>query len=479
MVGLRFCMKGISIVSTMILARLLMPEDFGVMAMATSVYALIELMRAFGFDTVLIQKQTANRDHYDTAWTLQVIFSLLASASIIAISDVAASYYNDPRIGPVLSTMALITLINGFGNIGVVEFRKQLTFNKEFTFQLFVKLSGFFVTIPLAYYWRSYWALLVGTLSSNMMGVLLSYVMQSYRPKISLKVWRDVLGFSSWLYLNNILFFLNQHAQNFILGKLGGSEALGLFSISNEMGSLVVGEVVAPINRAAFPGYSAVASEKAILKETYLKVFSYIVIVAVPSAIGIAITSPVFVNVLLGDKWSNCVPIIQFISLGSIFVALNSSSGYIYLALGKQKFTTALTILWLCVLIPLMFWLAPGEAGLGVAKAILITSLIMFPFYQIWINRILSISFYKLINTIKRPLIASIIMGYAVSKYLEYIGSQHSGLLGVALLLSAIILGALCFIFVLLILWFITKQTNSAEDDLFIKLKNIFMRLAC
>lgn len=472
MVGLRFCMKGISIVSTMILARLLVPDDFGVMAMASSVFALIELMRSFGFDTVLIQKQTADRDHYDTAWTLQVIFSLVASASLIAISDIAASYYNDQRLGPVLSIMALATLVNGFGNIGVVEFRKQLTFNKEFTYQLLAKLTGFCVTIPLAYYWRSYWALLLGSLSSTLVSMLLSYVMQSYRPRISLKAWRDVLGFSSWLFINNILFFLNQHAQNFVLGKMGGSGALGLFSISNEIGALVIGEVVAPINRAAFPGYSAVASDKTKLRETYIRIFSYIVIIAVPSAIGIAITSPLFVTALLGDKWSNCVPIIQIISLGSIFVALNSSSGYIYLALGKQKFTTALTVLWLFILIPLMLWLAPEEGGLGVAKAILFTSTIMFPFYQLWINKTLSISSYKLINTIKRPLIASLLMGYIVFEYLGHIGTQHQGLISILYLLTTVILGASCFILILFFLWLITKKTNSAEDDFFIQLKN-------
>ncbi|MCK9606075.1 MAG: lipopolysaccharide biosynthesis protein [Methylomonas sp.] len=471
MVGLRFCIKGISIVSTMILAHLLVPDDFGVMAMASSVYALIELMRSFGFDTVLIQRQTADKDHYDTAWTLQIIFAILASASIIAVSDLAASYYNDYRLGLVLSTMALVTLFNGFNNIGVVEFRKKLTFGKEFTYQLLIKLSGFVITIPLAFYWRNYWALLMGTISSTMVSLILSYLMQSYRPKISLKVWKDVLGFSSWLYINNILFFLNQHSQNFILGRMGGSNALGLFSISNEIGALVIGEIVAPINRAAYPGYSAVASDKDKLKETYLRVFSYIVIIAVPSAIGIAITSPVFVAALLGEKWSNCVPMIQIISLGSIFVALNSSSGYIYLALGKQKFTTALTILWLCILIPLMFWFAPKEGGLGVAKAILITSIIMFPFYQLWINKILSISTFKLITTIKRPLIASVAMGYIVLKYLEYIGAHYHDLAGVTYLLSIVILGASCFVFILFSLWITTKKISSAEDDLFTKLK--------
>ena len=79
MVALRFCVKGISIISIMILARLLSPEDFGLMALASSIYIMVELIRAFGFSTALIQKQDAERAHYDTAWTMQIIFALLSS----------------------------------------------------------------------------------------------------------------------------------------------------------------------------------------------------------------------------------------------------------------------------------------------------------------------------------------------------------------------------------------------------------------
>lgn len=472
MVALRFCVKGIGLISTMILARLLVPGDFGLMAIATSVYALIELMQAFGFDTVLIQKQNASRSHYDTAWTLQVIFSIFSSSILIATSSIAADYYDDWRLAPVLTTMSLLTLMNGLNNIGLVEFRKQLSFNKEFIFQLLIKLSGFCVTIPLALYWHSYWALICGMLSSNFTSLILSYVMQNYRPRVCVKEWRDVLGFSSWLFINNILFFLNQHAQNFILGKFGGSNALGLLSISNEIATLVTGEIVAPINRASFPGYSKVADQPEKIRLLYLKVIGYIVMIACPSAIGIAAIAPVLVPVLLGAKWLPAVPIIQIIALSSFITAINTNSGYIYLALAKQKITTFFTIIWLLILIPSIFVMSQQEGALGVAKAILMTAIIMFPVYQGLLKIILGLSLWSMILVLYRPILSSIAMGWVVYQVTGYVSLQRLNIEGIAWLIGIVGIGAVTFAVVLLLLWWIAGRKDGVEKDILLLLGN-------
>lgn len=464
MVLLRFCIKGIATVSTMILARLLMPEDFGLMALASSIYAMIELIRAFGFDTALIQNQKAGRDHYDTAWTMQVIFSLLASSALITVSDIAASYYSDPRLAGVLRMMAFIIMLNGFNNIGVVEFRKKLTFNKEFLYQILIKLSGFCVTIPLAWYWRSYWALLMGMLSGTIASLLLGYIMQNYRPRLTLIAWRDLLKFSSWLFLNNILYFLNQHTQNFILAKFGGSGALGLLSVANEVATITTTEIVASINRAAYPGYSKFGDDKEKLKESYLGVLSYIILIALPSAIGIAAIAPIFVPVLLGEKWLNAVPIIQVIALASAMTALNTNSAYIYLVLAKQKITTILMFFWLALFIPLLIRWVPSMGALGTAYAMLVSSAIMFPVNQFLIKRQLNVSWSNFNSIIYRPLFSSIIMGFAVHRLVVSFGLQVLNMEGICWLLFSVLSGVVCFVIAILMLWMLAGRPDGPEQ---------------
>lgn len=473
MVLMRFCIKAIAMVSTMILARLLMPADFGIMALASSIYALVELLRAFGFDTVLIQKQNAGRSHYDTAWTLQILFSLAASALLIAISRMAADYYHDARLVDVLNVMAIIILVNGFNNIGVVEFRKKLNFNKEFIYQVLIKLSGFCVTIPLAWYWRSYWALLAGMLSANIVSLILGYVMQSFRPSVTLKDWRDVLGFSAWLFFNNILYFLNQHAQNFILGKFGGSSALGLFAVSNEVATLTTTEIVASINRAAYPSYAKVAMDNEKLKSSYIAVYSHIVLIALPSAVGIAAMAPLFVPVLLGEKWLDAVEVIQIIAIASTMAALNTNANYIYLAQAKQKITTFLMLCWLGIFIPLLLILVPikDKEVLGVAYAALISSAVMFPINQSLLKIQLNLLWRELAAILYRPFIASAIMGTVVYQSVLAIDRQTLNIEGVFWLLLFITLGVMVFSLILLLLWLLVGRPNGVERDFIDKIR--------
>tara|TARA_R110001599_G_scaffold310954_1_gene518197 strand:+ start:6318 stop:7787 length:1470 start_codon:yes stop_codon:yes gene_type:complete len=466
MLALRFCVKGISIVSIMILARLLTPEDFGLMALATSVYALVELFRAFGFSTALIQKQNASRAHYDSAWTMQVIFSVFASALLFVAASVAADYYGDSRLNGILQVMALIILINGFKNIGIVQFKKRMTFNKEFKYQLLIKISGFCVTIPLAWYLQTYWALLAGMFMGNFSSLILSYVMQNYRPKLCLTEWRELLGFSSWLLLNNVLFFINNHSQNFILGKVSGSNVLGLYSISNEVATMTTNEIVAPINAAAYPGYAKIAHDKEQLKQSYLKVLSSIVLIAVPSAIGIAAIAPLFVPVLLGDKWLEAIPVIQIIALGSIMTSISTNSGYVYLALGKQKITTFIMCFRVSIFLPLLYYLTVSYGVIGAAYSTLLASLVLFPITQTILKKQLGIKWSELTSVLFKPIISAIFMVLAILPILEVPMNQ------LALMLFAIVLGGAVFLVSMYILWFFMGKKECIEKTMLINIKH-------
>ncbi len=463
MVGARFAVKGISLVSIMILARLLTPEDFGIIALASSIYAMIELMRAMGFDTVLIQKQNVGREYYDTAWTLQIIFSTFASLIMVLISEPVANYYGDLRLTPVLWLMAGMTFLNGLTNIGVVEFRKKMDFNKEFLFQVLVKLSGFLVTVPLAFYWKSYWAMLMGMLSTRFVSVCLSYYMQSFRPRPSLSKHEDVLGFSSWLFMNNILVYINQNGQNFIVAKLLGGQSLGVLSVSSELSNMTSDEIIAPINRAAYPGFAKVSNDKILLKKTYLSILPYIALLAALAGFSISALAPVLVKALLGDKWLEGVPIIEIISLASLFMALNTNSGSVFLAVGRPKILTYLMTVRLLLILPLLFYLIPQFGLMGVAYTFALGAFLLFPLSQYIAARIVGFSFRELITGIYRPIISGFIMLLlfrftGLSTYLFDLSDYAL----INLIVSGICSSAI-FVFFIVFFWNIAKRPVGAE----------------
>jgi O-antigen/teichoic acid export membrane protein len=171
--------RGLAFVSTIVLARLLVPADFGLVAMAMSVMALIELASAFGFEVPLIQRTDPGRAHYDTAWTLRLMFGLFCGLATAALALPTAAFYGDPRLTLLMLVLSTSWLIESLENIGTVNFRRELDFRREFIFMLSKRLSAVAVTLVAALATQSYWALIAGTLTGRAVGLVLSYTMQS------------------------------------------------------------------------------------------------------------------------------------------------------------------------------------------------------------------------------------------------------------------------------------------------------------
>jgi O-antigen/teichoic acid export membrane protein len=168
MIALRLAIRGIGLVSMIFLARLLVPADFGLIAIATALAAALAAMSEFGFQIALIQNQAADRRHYDTAWTLGIIRGLLVAGVLAAAAEPLTAIFSDQRLKPILILLALAVFVTSFENIAVVDFRKSLQFHKEFVYRAIPKLASFVVAVPLALAFRKYWALVSGIISGQL-----------------------------------------------------------------------------------------------------------------------------------------------------------------------------------------------------------------------------------------------------------------------------------------------------------------------
>ena len=229
MVLLRLLDRGIGFLSTLVLARLLTPDNFGIVAMATSLIAMLELIAAFGFDMALIQRTKPTRAHYDTAWTFTVILGCILSVLLVGLSWPVAWFYGRPELLHVIWALAFGSLVQGFQNIGTVAFRKDMEFHKEFRFVASKRLVTVPITITLAYLLRNYWALVAGMVAGRVVDVWLSYRFHPHRPRFDLSATADLLHFSKWLLLVNALQFLRDRSPDFIIGRIAGPHELADF----------------------------------------------------------------------------------------------------------------------------------------------------------------------------------------------------------------------------------------------------------
>jgi lipopolysaccharide exporter len=478
MVTLKMLDRGIGLISTIVLARLLVPEDFGIVAMATSVLALLELLSTFGFDIALIRQPDIQRSHYDTAWTLNCILEVGMAVALAVLAYPAARYYGDHRVAAVALVLALGPLAQAFENIGIVNFRREMNFRKEFIYLASKRVLSVLIALPLAFALRSYWALVIGTLAGRIIGTSLSYVMEPYRPRFSLAERKTLLGFSQWILFISVLQYLLGRSSDWILGRMAGSRSLGVYNMSFEIASLPASELVAPINRAVYPAYVQIASYREALGREYLTVIGLIAAIALPAAVGLVAVADRTVPLLLGPNWLDAIPLIELLAIAGSIQVLRTNTYSVYLAVGMPRYQVWINGVHVALLGCLMIALIPSRGAVGAAVAYLVAMICMVPVDLFLVCRVLHLLRRSVLAVIWRPAVAAVTMYGAVRALGNQLADVTGTLPRIAQLLALILVGAVTYALVLAALWVLSGRPHSAERSLLDRTRAIARRIA-
>lgn len=455
--------RGIGLVSMVVLARLLIPADFGLVALATAVIAVLEILGAFNFDIALIQRKDSDHSYYDTAWTFNLIVGVGAGAVVFALAAPAAHFYGEPRLADVMRALSLAPIASSLENIGIVAFRKDMHFQKEFAFLILKRVISSATTLILALIWKNYWALAIGILAGRLAGTTLSYALNDYRPSPSLRRRAELMHFSFWLFFNNILAFISNRSSDFIIGKTAGASALGIYSLASEISNLPTTDLVSPVNRAVFPAYAKMSHDRTELGRGYLRVVGLITLLTIPAALGIAATSSVLVPLVFGPKWLGAVALIQVIAYYGIFQALQNNVPSVYYALGKPQLTTFIACVYNVIMVPSLIAFSLRWGSLGASYALLVSIAIVAPINLGVVLRLLKLPVLKLVAEIWRPLTAGGLMLAFVEMLKAYLPMllTHASL--ILTLLILMLAGLVVYVTVLLLLWAAAGKPDGAE----------------
>jgi lipopolysaccharide exporter len=467
MIAFRLLDRSIGLISVLVLARVLTPADFGLVAMATALIAFVELFGMLGLEVALIQRPGATREHFDSAWTMNVLIGAGVALVLLLCAWPLASFYGDPRLIALVAFLGLGPLIQGCENIGVVAFRKELNFDREFRFLLSKRLLSFAITVALALWLRSYWALAIGMVSGRVTGIAISYALHPFRPRWSLSRAGDLLHFSIWLVAQNVFVFLKDRGPDFIIGRFAGAHALGMWSLANELSNLVGTELIQPMNRAALPTYSRLAEDRAALSAAYLSAAGLVAVLVMPLVVGLAAVAPLVVAVLLGPQWHDVGPLISLLAFHGLTDVFLRTAASAVLASGRPVVYVKIYALQACVLLPLSFWLTREYAVQGAVIATVGTALGLLPLNATLVARALGVSGRQLLASVWRPLLAAAVM-YGVTVLAQPPIDAATLTAGRALLLLALYvpLGAATYIVVELSIWMLCGRPSGAEATL-------------
>lgn len=477
MVAFKMLDNALGLVSTLVLARVLMPADFGLVSMCMVLLSAMTLLMAFGFDIQLIQNPNATREHFDTAWTFNVLFASGCGLLLAVLAEPAASFYREPRLEDIVYVLAIGFVLQGFSNIGTVKFRREMRFDREFKFLLSKRMASLLVTLPLALYLRSYWALVIGQVAGTILSLVMSYMVSSYRPRFSLAARGDMFNSSKWLVVNNFIQFIHNRAPTFVIARISGAQYVGVYSLSAELSLLPSNELVAPINRAAFPGYAKAAYDMDKLRDSFLKVIASIALMAMPAGLGIFSVADLLVPVALGWKWLDAIPIMQILAIYGVIKALQSNISYIYLALGMTRTITLImsiqVLLQTTALVP-----AVTMYGIqGAAWSYLGTTILLIPLNQYLVARCLKLSALRFARELARPLLAALIMMAVVLTIKSQLVLRHETLDYVLALLLCVAAGGIVYVMTMYVLWRLAGRPDGAEEFAFRRMQSVLAKM--
>ena len=478
MTSARAIVRALGLVSTVVLARLLVPADFGLVAMAMAVAAGFELLTLFSFETALIRESNITRAHYDSAWTLNVLMGLAIAVALAASAIPFAAFYREPRLEAVMLIIGIKYFIDGLGNTGTVDFRRQMAFGRDFLMQVVPKIAGILVTIPLAIWLRDYRALLSGMLISASVNCMMSYLLHTHRPRFCLTEAGALFRFSRWLLLNGVVSFVRVRSADFIIGRQLGPGSLGIFSVSFEVSNLPSTEMVAPINRVLFPSYVGLATDPDGLRQSFSSMLGLIALLILPASVGLAAVADPLVRVALGDKWLESIPLISLLALAGASNVLQTNTGSVYNAIGRPRLIALTSAIHAATLIPLLLYGTHAFGLTGTAWAVLVHSVgIGLPVTYLIFFSHTSIRPVDVWRVCWRPVVACAVMFALVDQFLRFVEPLSRGPVPILVgLIVACLMGLLAYVATVTILWLAAGRPEGAEKTLLAQVQGVWQR---
>ena len=377
--------------STVLLARLLTPQDYGLVGMVATVTGLVGLFKDMGLSTATVQKAEINHAQISTLFWLNVVFSIATMLITAAIAPLIAWFYGEPRL-------IWITLVSAIGFIfGGLTVQHQALLNRQMRFgalaiiDIVSMLIGVATAIVLALNGAGYWALVLMPLAMGMSSALGVWVMCGWRPGLPVRHSgvSSMLAFGANLTGFGIINYFARNLDNLLIGRYWGAQQLGLYSKAYALLLLPINQINAPIASVALPTLSRLVDSPDRYRQAYLRIVEKLLMLTMPIMVFMIATSDWLVQLLLGSQWGETSRIFALLGIAGLIQPLANSTGWLFMSqdrahdMFKWGFiggTTAIvsfvaglpwgavgvaasySLVWICVCMPLLFWFV-GRTG--------------------------------------------------------------------------------------------------------------------
>ena len=402
---------GLTTITFVILSRLLAPEAFGLVALATAFTVFIELFLDQGFGSAIVQREKLDPEHLDTAFWLNVLTSILMTGGLIAVSGLLGVLFDDPRLASVLRWLSITLILSGLSSTQISILQRKLAF-KEFAIRSMVANAvGGIVGIVMAFSGYGVWSLVGQDVASGVVRAIILWRSSDWRPgfKVSKSHYKELVTFGAPIVGNNALTVLTKRSDDLLIGYFLGPTLLGFYTIGYQLLLIIIRLVTEVTNSVAFPTFSRIQHQPERMRKAFYKVTQYTSVFAFPVFIGLAVLAPEIVPAVFGEKWTPSIPVMQVLALIGVLQSVLFFNGSVIKASGKPSWQFGIMLL-NTVGSVLAFLLVVRLGIVAVAAAFVAVGYLLAPVSYIAVRRLIQIDFRTYLWQFIPSLTASLLM---------------------------------------------------------------------
>lgn len=400
--------KGLWYLSTLVLARLLVPSEFGLVGYGLIVISYLDVVKDLGVTSALIYRQDMQDDDANSAFTLNLVMGLFFFALCWVLSPFAALFFHDPRVVTMTRVLGFTFVLSGLGGVHSALLQKRLRFGRSFLPDLAQGVVKGGVSVALAWKGYGYWSLVWGQLAGVMVTTVANWILLPWRPRLRLRrvFVGQLLGYGLNISLLNLLGAVISSGDYVIIGHTLGKTPLALYTIAYTLPQMLTISLSAALSKVTFPTYAGLQGDRRALGQGYLTVLKYSALILVPVGLGLAVTAPAFLHMLYKPAWWPALPALQALSLYATLYALSWNDGDVYKAIGRTDVLWKLALVHAAVLLPALVIGAIAGGFVGVAVAQIVVAVPNVLGHAWLIRRVIGVPFAGTVAALRAPLLA-------------------------------------------------------------------------
>lgn len=381
MSAFRIFSRAIALVRIVILARLLVPSQFGIFGIASMTLALLEIMTETGINVFLVQEKDEIKEYVNDAWIVSIIRGFLIAAFIILTAPLIVAFFKVPQATGIICLISIVPVIKGFINPAEVRFQKKLEFNKEFYFRSTIFSLDSLVAIIVSLITHSAIGLVFGMIAGAVFEVVLSFILIKPLPtlKFNLQKISKIFHKGKWVTLYGFLNYVASQGDNITIGKLLGPASLGIYQMGYKISTMPVSEVSDVVNKVTFPVYSKMSEDINRLKKGFMKTILLASSVSILLGIIIFFFPKILFILIFGQKWADTLNILKPLAIYGAIRGISGTTSSLLLAVGKQNYVAGMTFVRFIALIITIVPLTMAYGLFGASISVLLSGITELP----------------------------------------------------------------------------------------------------